>query len=239
MGKGKPTPYDDLVRVVDGEARWTGEISIDADRLAEPLRWRQPSTIFVDSMSDLFYDRRPDEHIAAVFGVAAACPQHTFLILTKYANRMREWFAWAGRLNLDELRSIAYVEINGRTDAKRVPRGDHWPLRNVWIGVSTEDQETYIERVRHLHFVPAAVHFISAEPLLGAIDMHADGINPAWLNWTITGCESGLKARPSEDAWFDAIEEQCRAVGVPYFLKQQMIGGKLVHDFPGRQEFPR
>lgn len=89
MGKGKPTPYDDLVKIVGGEPQWTGEISIDAERLAEPLRWREPSTVFVDSMSDLFYDRRPNEHIAAVFGVMAACPQHTFIVLTKYAERMR------------------------------------------------------------------------------------------------------------------------------------------------------
>lgn len=255
MGKGKPTPYDGLVRVVDGEARWTGEISIDAARLAEPLRWRQPSTIFVDSMSDLFYDKRPGEHIAAVFGVMAACPQHTFLILTKYADRMRAWFEWAnpvGKALLERsattgfpphprrlIEDAALRALNGVIETIPTWRDGAWPLLNAWIGVSTEDQDTYIERVRHLQFVPSAVHFISAEPLLGAIDMRADGINPAWLDWIIDGCESGPNARPAQRQWFASLEQQCRAAGVAYFHKQEMIDGKLVHDFPGRQEFPR
>jgi protein gp37 len=260
MGKGKPTPYDGLVKLVNGEPRWTGEIAIDARRLAAPLHWRAPRRVFVDSMSDLFYDKRPDEHIAAVFGVMAATPHITYQILTKYARRMREWFAWADNdvarsdwmrdpRRPDAAPAIHHVmEWLGRT----MPPGftfregvsNAWPLPNVWLGVSTENQETYIERVRQLHHVPAAVHFISAEPLLSAIDMSADSINPAWLDQVIVGCESGAEARPAEDAWFDSIAAQCRAAGVPLFVKQMMVGGKLVTDVDDlpiglrSQEFP-
>lgn len=254
MGKGKPTPYDGLVKLVNGEPRWTGEIALDTERLAEPLRWRQPSTIFVDSMSDLFYDRRPDEHIAAVFGVAAACPQHTFLILTKYADRMRQWFERAGRLTLDDLRVMAYRAVNGTSDAMRVPRGTHWPLSNVWLGVSVENQDAADERIPELLATPAVVRFLSCEPLLGPVDVRrwlpltdnerhllsreaAERTRPR-VGWLIDGCESGKEARPALPEWFDSLEAQCRAAGVPYFHKQQMIDGRIAHDFPGRQEFP-
>lgn len=222
---GPGQPYEGLAErrgKGTGLPRWTGEVRLVPDHLADPLRWRKPRRIFVNSMSDLFHERLSNEAIAAVFGVMAAAPQHTFQILTKRARRMREWFTWAGRLNLDELREFAYRAVNGDSDAVRVARGTTWPLPNVWLGVSTEDQETYVERVRDLHFVPAAVHFISAEPLLGAIDMRANEINPAWLDWVIAGCESGPRARPCDVAWLRSLRDQCASAGVAYFLKQAM-----------------
>jgi protein gp37 len=231
--------------------KWNGEARLAVHKLREPLGWREPSTVFVNSMSDLFYEGFSDQEIAAVFGVMAATPRHTYLILTKRPDRMRTWFDWVA-VQTTGLRTIPFAPrlvcrveadkvINPKTQGRPLgtesdPRG--WPLPNVWLGVSTEDQDAYVDRVRDLHFVPAAIHFISAEPLLGAIDMSADSINPAWLDWVIDGCESGPGARPAEDAWFDSIAAQCRAAGVPLFHKQQMVDGELVHDFPGRQDFP-
>jgi protein gp37 len=209
------------------EARWTGKVVLDPAALAKPLRWRRPRRIFVNSMSDLFHERLSNEQIAAVFGVMAAARQHTFQVLTKRARRMRAWFEWIqsepelGASPLDMCcEELADLDID--FDLMRV--GDSvskiWPLPNVWLGVSTEDQETYVERVRDLHFVPAAVHFISAEPLLGAINMRADELNPAWLDWVIAGCESGPGARPCDAAWLRSLRDQCDVAGVAFFLKQ-------------------
>ncbi len=279
MGKGKPTAYDGLVKLVNGEPRWTGEVRIVADHLADPLKWRQPSTVFVNSMSDLFHESLTNEQIAAVFGVMAACPQHTFQVLTKRARRMREWFeitgiddlvdrfrhiALAGRIEqVAELRQLAADGITGAelakrfgisgTQARNIVSGrqwtpEHkpeWPLRSVWIGVSVENQDAADERIPDLLATPAAIRFLSCEPLLGPVTLpvvHVFGPSPAWegprIGWVIDGCESGPNARPAQREWFASLEEQCRSAGVPYFHKQEMVDGKLVHDFPGRQEWP-
>lgn len=261
MNKGKPCKYDGLVRFTKrGEPTWTGRVAFDSETLAAPLRWRTPRRVFVNSMSDLFHESLTNEQIAAVFGVMAAAPRHTFQVLTKRAERMRAWFEWAGRLNLDDLQRLAIRAILGPGRC-RVTRGTTWPLENVWLGVSVENQDAADERIPLLLQTPAAVRFLSCEPLLGRLDiakwmplvfrvgvapnpdgtpfaLPAHGGGPG-LNWVISGCESGPLARAADDDWFEVIEEQCRAAGVPHFLKQQMVDGKLVHDFPGRQEFPR
>src|SRR5690349_16300927 len=102
MGKGKPTAYDGLVRLVSGEPRWTGEVRLVTEHLTDPLKWRDPSTVFVNSMSDLFHESLSDEQIAAVFGVMAACPEHTFQVLTKRSSRMHSWFKAPGIVDLVE-----------------------------------------------------------------------------------------------------------------------------------------
>lgn len=243
--------YHGLVTLAKNRrAVWTGESRLESHMLALPLKWRSPSTVFVNSMSDLFYEGFSNEQIAAVFGVMAAAPQHTFQVLTKRARRMREWFAWIADQECDqhtECHAAALrLDADGAIHAKSNNASDRpWPLPNVWIGVSTENQETYVERVRELHFVPAAVHFISAEPLIGPIDMHADSINPGWLDWVIAGCESGPGARPCEVAWMRSLRDQCAASGVAYFLKQLVVDGRLrkdVSEFPADlqiQEFPQ
>lgn len=163
--------YHGLVSIAKNKrAIWTGESRLDAGKLAKPLHWKKPRRIFVNSMSDLFYEGFTNEQIAAVFGVMAACPQHTFQVLTKRAKRMREWFEWAGRLNLDELQYTAIQALRG-TGAPLCSRGTTWPLPNVWIGVSVEDQERADERIPELLRTPAAVRFLSCEPLLGELDL--------------------------------------------------------------------
>lgn len=117
MAKGKPTKYDGLVKLVNGAPRWTGETSLDSDDLSAPLRWTKPRRIFVDSMSDLFYEGFSNEQIAAVFGVMAAAPQHTFQVLTKRAKRMRKWFAWLD----DRIEQVA-VDLSGADCAVSMAR---------------------------------------------------------------------------------------------------------------------
>jgi protein gp37 len=173
-------PYEGLAEIGPKGPRWTGKVRLVPEHLADPLRWRKPQRIFVNSMSDLFHESLPFEQIAAVFGVMAACPQHTFQILTKRAARLPEFFAWfADGFNdkWDAARRPAYALLMkagkiGQAERLGVVQAHpRWPLPNVWLGVSVEDQKTADERIPHLLATPAAVRFISAEPLLGPIDL--------------------------------------------------------------------
>lgn len=216
--------------------RWTGRVVLNKSKLGEPLGWKKPRRVFVNSMSDLFHESVPFETIAAVFGVMAACPQHTFQVLTKRPARMLEWFAWierAGasfvRRGVNACRGVRWyawcyeagVEPNaGRPWA--------WPLPNVWLGVSAEDQTTADERIPLLLQTPAAKRFVSLEPLLGPIDLErpwapspvVDGVCPPMLNWVIVGGESGPSARPMHPDWARSLRDQCQRAGVPFFFKQ-------------------
>lgn len=262
MGNGKPTAYDGLVHRVGGEPRWTGLPRFVDEKLAAPLHWRKSRRIFVDSMSDLFYEGFEDEEIAAVFGVMAACPQHTFQVLTKRSARMRAWFSWLRGPSEDTFtmrqRGIASAPNTSRAllDAAYERLGkpakpyldaawkqledDPRPLQNVWLGVSVENREHGLPRIDDLRAVPATTRFLSCEPLLEDLgDLDLTGIG-----WVIDGCESGDEARPAQRSWFTSIANQCAAAGIPYFHKQEMVDGKLRHDVEqfapplNRQEFP-
>lgn len=269
---GPGLPYEGLARVgVGGGARWTGEVRMVPEHLADPLRWTRPRRVFVNSMSDLFHEKLTNEEIAAVFGVMAAAPRHTFQLLTKRAERMREWFAWfRGELGdearAENLLSEGYADAvfdgsNGDHDAKTCEMLDRirdahdahldempWPLPNVHLGVSVEDQETADERIPHLLATPAAVRFVSYEPALGPVDftsitlpdevaasarLSVARINAltdqddehyfndhAKLDWIIVGGESGPGARPFDISWARSTVEQCRAAGTAVFVKQ-------------------
>lgn len=215
MGKGRPTPYDDLVKLVNGEARWTGKVNLVPDVLVQPMRWRQPSTIFVNSMSDLFHESLSNEKIAAVFGVMAVCTQHTFQCLTKRARRMREWYAWlktaASLCGLTQLAlcikyGAEFAPFSGPRPGVSAEvfdriRRDEWPLPNVWIGVSCENQDAADERIPDLLSTPAAVHYLSCEPLLGPLDVSG------WLHWC-TSCVCST-CPPHHDA-IDAASRSSR-----------------------------
>lgn len=185
IGAGRPAPYADLVRLVKrGDrtvARWTGGAKFFPDRLAMPLRWKRPRRIFVSSQSDLFHESLTNEQIAAVFGVMAAAPQHSFQVLTKRARRMRDWFEWVAKNTsrytwpTDERRPAwEFVEEEARAyipDIKATATGREWPLSNVWLGVSVENQAAADERIPELLRTPAAVRWLSCEPLLGPVDL--------------------------------------------------------------------
>ncbi len=203
---------------------WTGEVRLWEKSLTDPLLWREPRKIFVNSEGDLFHESIPDEWIDRVFAVMTLCPQHTFRVLTKRAQRMRDYFI---KLAADD----RACDGLGRWHAECID-DDRWeemlsldlPLENVWLGVSCERQQEADERIPLLLQTPAAIRFISAEPLLGPIDLNRiheefDG-GPAQLDWLIVGGESGPHARPMHPQWARDIRDQCQAAGVPFFFKQ-------------------
>ena len=224
-----------LLPTVDGNEssrprRFT-DVRCHEDRLDKPLHWRKPRRVFVNSMSDLFHEAVPDAFIDRVFAVMAQAPWHVFQILTKRPERFASWFPGSHLRMTRQCRNfVDYTEPVGV-----------WPLPNVHLGVSVEDQATADERIPLLLDTPAAVRFVSAEPLLEAVDLrhvHTDtvevdtltgdhgvirphqGRSSHRLDQVIVGGESGPKARPCDVAWIRSIVEQCKAAGTAVFVKQ-------------------
>jgi protein gp37 len=206
-------------------ARWTGRIDVAADAtFLAPLRWKRPRRIFVNSLSDLFHDGVPDAVIDRVFAVMALSPQHTFQLLTKRPERMLGYLDKAiGRI-ADAVQPL-------RTDNEAVgplphimPGAAWWPLPNVWLGVSVEDQAAADARIPLLLATPAAKRFLSCEPLLGPVTLdYVPVFGPdreRLLHWVIAGGESGPGARPMHPGWVRQLRDQCAAAGVPFFFKQ-------------------
>ena len=252
--------YDGLTEVGNHGPRWTGKIRLVPEKLDEPLHWRKPRRVFVNSMSDLFHEDVPDQFIDKVFRAMGACDDqdraHTFQILTKRPARMREYMgmrayhAW----NLCRLAT------------------ERFPPSNVWLGASCENQKTADERIPLLLQTPAAVRFVSAEPLIAAVDLSYNamcgpcGLGPPappkpkrpdhWtsgrasdggrslvrgIDWVIVGGESGPGARPCDVEWIRSIVEQCQEAQTPVFVKQLgarpkgwcrslLIAGAIGHD---------
>jgi protein gp37 len=191
------------------------EVFLDDKMLLTPLKWKKPRMIFVCSMTDLFADFVTDEQIDRVFAVMAQAPQHTFQVLTKRSARMLRYVGERHSRNEVELAA------EGIKPSKGLPVSPKWcfawPLPNVWLGVSAEDQARWDERKEDLRNTPAAVHIASFEPLLGPI------VEPRlaeFIQWAITGGESGPHARPMHPDWERKIRDDCAAAGVPYFKKQ-------------------
>lgn len=267
--KGKYGAYAGLTRMTTNGPVWTGEIRLEEEMLDKPLKWKKPRRIFVNSMSDLFHESLPFESIAAVFGVMAAAPQHTFQVLTKRAERMHNFFEWAARkdpigggINVAVVDMFGVPQLNEyltRNDRVSEMEGEgeydylitdppEWPLRNVWLVVSVEDQPTANERIPWLLKTPAAVRGVSYEPALGPVDFEAtpagdifspcegcgdtgnDGMGAVdgcelcdglgRLNWIVVGGESGPSARPMHPDWARSVRDQCNAAGVKFFFKQ-------------------
>lgn len=171
--------YEDLVKSTPNGPRWTGRVAVDEGALAAPLRWRGPLRVFVDSMSDLFHEDVPDAFVDRVFAVMALCPTITFQVLTKRPERMRAYLCDRG-LNERTARASVFLVPNKKLSAKEIDpdwqqgatAGWHrWPLPNVHLGVSVENQTRAVERVPVLLATPAAVRFVSAEPLLEQLDL--------------------------------------------------------------------
>lgn len=212
---GPGMPYEGLTELGPNGPRWNGVIHLVHDLLDAPTRWRKPARVFVNSMSDMFHQGVPDGFIDKVFAVMASCPQHQFLILTKRPERMYRY-----------TRGVRVADLLGGSAM--------WPLPNVVLGVSCEDQKTLMDRVPWLLDSLAAKRFISYEPALGPIDLHAiiarDGDGPACdLSWigsdaaidlVIIGGESGSGARPFDLMWARNVIDQCRGTRANVFVKQ-------------------
>lgn len=232
-GPGKP--YEGLTTIRRGKVDWAGKARLVPEMLAAPLKWKKPRRIFVNSMSDLFHDSLSFEEIAAVFGVMAACPQHTFQVLTKRPKRALEFFAWCEAFNGGHpIHALEDALCTSEADFPESWDGDtpilcgcwaEWPLPNVWLGVSAENQEQADKRIPLLLQCPAAVRFVSAEPLLGPVDV-SRFMWPVsrFIDWVIVGGESGPGARPCNVEWIRSIVMQCGDAGVPVFVKQ--LGAK-------------
>jgi protein gp37 len=262
--KGPGEPYEGLIAK---GGQWNGEVKLIEHKLDEPCRRIKPRMIFVNSMSDLFHPSVPFETIAGIFGIMAAASWHTFQVLTKRPERMVEFFQWIDqhpeRKNFDTerlqntypgaawqpflLAQAAADILPTQGEGLRVDLKGQWPLQNVWLGVSVEDQATANERIPQLLETPAAVRWISAEPLLGPMIMDqflfrgdhslresdplaaamlaeavSDGhgwIRPA-IDWVVVGGESGPRARPMHPDWARYLRDRCQAAEVPFLFKQ-------------------
>jgi protein gp37 len=194
------------------------DLRLVPEKLGEPLRWRSPKMVFVNSMSDLFQDGVSDEYIVAVARVMAHANWHTFQVLTKRGDRLR-------KLLSTKLRPFASES-------------------HIWWGVSVENRKYGLPRIDHLRRAPAAVRFLSVEPLLE--DLGA--LNLEGIHWVIVGGESGPGARLMKKDWVLSIKDQCRAANVPFFFKQwggvrkstagRLLQGRSYNEFPARTQRP-
>jgi len=240
--------YEGLVRSTSDGPRWTGTVRLVPEALDQPYRWKRPRRIFVDSMSDLFHESLANEQIAAVFGAMAQSEDHTFQVLTKRPKRAADWFLWldfqaricnGGRGMTPAARCL--VETHRVSESAYLRRivdftcSRPWPLQNVWMGVSVEDQATADERIPLLLRTPAAVRFVSYEPALGPVDFtpwHSQGPTVG-ISWLIVGGESGPHARPFDLAWARSVVAECKRAGVPCFYKQGGASNACEHDRKG------
>ncbi|SDF87882.1 protein gp37 [Limimonas halophila] len=194
---------------------WTGRVNIAGDSVVRaPLRRRKATAWFVNSMGDLFHENIPTAWIDHIFAVMALAPQHVFQVLTKRPVNMRAY--------------MRDPEAPGRVAQAMAAEGGEgtqppWPPRNVWLGTSAEDQARASERIPDLLATPAAIRFLSCEPLLGALDLAGlDALGPGEprVHWVIAGGESGPHARPLHPAWPRGLRDQCAASGAAFFFKQ-------------------
>ena len=198
------------------------DVQVHPERLNQPLQWKRPRMIFVNSMSDLFHESLPYVFIYKVFETMARCPQHIFQILTKRPARM-----------LDFLTNVKTLQL--AIDSSQLWERHPLPLPNVWLGVSVENQETADERIPLLLETPAAIRWLSCEPLLGPLDLRKHGDLDrvqCGIDWIVVGGESGSRARPMREQWALSIRRQCKVAGVPFFMKQgSQANWPHYHDF--------
>lgn len=248
---------------------WTGEVRFNEGWLDQPLRWARPRMIFVCAHGDLFHESVPDAWIDKVFAIMAAAHWHTFQVLTKRADRMARYLcddgAVAAERWVQESHALAplhppLARVGWSWAGEDMP----WPLPNVWLGVSAEDQRRADERIPHLLATPAAVRWVSAEPLLGPIAFSGERPTEGWnwltgdafevdpsppsatqwsgntgrrLDWIVAGGESGPGARPMHPDWARSLRDQCAAAGVAFHFKQhgEWIGVPDLRRLPGGQ----
>jgi protein gp37 len=222
-------PYEGLVKMTRNGPRWTGKIRLVPELLRAPFRWRKSCMVFVNSMSDLFHKDVPDQFISDIFDVMRECYWHTFFIITKRPQRMRDWIEdWRNR------------RFNFST-----PGPVQETPRNVWLGISVENQIAADDRIPIMLETPAPVRFLCCEPLLGPVDLSKylgikwNANKRSWIddrdsnqckdksdiNWVIVGAESGYGARGMNDDWVRTLRDQCVSAKVLFYFKQRTVSG--------------
>jgi len=218
----KPGPFHGFIHKVNGRPAWTGKVDLIESKLTEPLSWKKPKRIFVNSMSDLWHEKLPLRDVARVYAVMRLAHWHQFQVLTKRPDVRLAAFKSREFWRLVELAEEAIAiecEIVSRLEAEI-------PTPWIWEGVSVEDQPTADKRIPLLLQTPAAVRFVSYEPALGPVDFRKflfSGVGSGRLNllhWVICGGESGPDARPMAPDWARSVRDQCISAGVPFFFKQ-------------------
>jgi protein gp37 len=262
---GPGQPYEGLAKFVtrpngDKEARWTGEVAVVEKHMFDPIRWQKPRFIFVNSMSDLFHEKVDDDDIDRMFAVMALAPRHRFQTLTKRPERQRDYmnakdlrYRWHDAvLDVAADAGLKMQRFDGGVNPAGIAEGllGGWRgvLPNVWVGVSAEDQKTADERIPLLLDTPAAIRWVSAEPLIGPLKLR-ETLGNDWLasgksgerrglDWVVAGGESGNGARPMHPDWVRSLRDQCQAAGVPFFFKQwgEWAPGENAHGLPTRTE---
>jgi len=210
----KPNPYKGTTKATKGGPVWTGLVRMAPQKtVLKPIRWRKPRLIFVNSMSDVFHPSLKVSEIAQIFAVMALSNQHVYQVLTKRPDFMHAF--------VTDPATSASVELAMQAikPGSKLPA---WPLQNVWMGTSVEDQRRAEERIQALLQVPAPVRFLSMEPLLGEVVLGRALAKRDWkkLDWVILGGESGPKARPMHPEWARRIRDDCARYGVRFFFKQ-------------------
>jgi protein gp37 len=208
------------------------KVTLHPDRLDQPLKWKKPRTVLVSFMGDLFHEDVPTTFIDQVLEIIASCPQHTFIALTKRPENLKQ----------------KIYGITPDNPYRLLGGGDYLP--NLWLGATAENQARADERIPVLLQIPAAVRFVSIEPMLSKVDLQnlkydgdildalageylsTDGSEAyvPWnkLDWVICGSESGPRKRPAQTEWIRDLKDQCVAAAVPFYLKQMEVDGKLV-----------
>lgn len=217
--------------------QWNGQIRVVDTLMNQPLRWNKPRRIFVNSMSDLFHENVPEQVINRIFAIMALATHHTFQVLTKRPARMNEYLSAPNRAGI--IKGAAWELLGHMPKQSSAGMNAAWPLPNVWIGVSVEDQSAANERIPLLLKTPGAVRWLSMEPLLGAVDLahieepSGDVFNATYgwhdaddfarvagVDWVVAGGESGPEARPMHPDWAASLHKQCSEAGVPFLFKQ-------------------
>lgn len=248
--KAPGKPYEGLVKITNGHPQWTGEVRFVEEHLRDPLSWLKPRMIFANSMSDLFHERLDPQVIARIFAVMAWAWWHKFQVLTKRPIVMQRLLSMQAFWDLvanfmEKMQGGCYANepaetINGRGPdpdiINKIRYGKGHPLPNVWLGVSVENQQYAEERIPLLLQTPAAVRWLSIEPLLGPVDLdrwigncemiETDGkscpscIADQQIHWVVVGGESQSGARPMHPEWPRLLRDQCEYAGIPFLFKQ-------------------
>lgn len=220
-----------LTTMTSGGMVWNGDVRFHEPALQQVLRWKRPRRIFWNAHGDLFHPKVPDSWIERCFEVMRQTPDHIHQVLTKRSARMREFVTDYTRLP-DAICAFYDLPTDGSCKL-------YQPLRNVWLGVSVEDQQRAADRVPDLLATPSAIRWLSCEPLIGPLNLRRIRVTPnhhtildalggyslsergrSKLDWVVVGGESGPAARPMHPDWARSLRDQCEAAEVPFFFKQ-------------------